>query len=80
MSETEWPRDAEGNPLSKVTASVSEKIPTAKYASVDIFMSVTKWADPGDEEAGLEDAYTKADKTLQVKHDEILEELQKGNS
>ena len=78
-----WPTDADGNPKVLITARVQELIPTAKFANVELDLTLTgfdsSFADDGDIEGALEAAYDKADSVLQKKRDPILEELDEGN-
>lgn len=78
-----WPTDKDGEPRVLVTARVQEKIPTAKYANVELDLMLTgyecSFSDASDIEEALESAYDKADSVLQKKRDLILEELEQGN-
>jgi hypothetical protein len=70
-----WPEDENGNPKALITTSVTEKIPTAPYANVDLFASVTKFVDNTVE--GIREAQKEVEQGLEPKRDEIIEELEK---
>jgi len=76
-----WPHDAEGVPKALITSTVRELIPTAKYANVEISNTVTKFVkDDTELSTYIEAAYDDVDSALQTKRDEILKELEEGNS
>lgn len=61
---------------SLVSASIREVIPTAKYANIEIFGSVTNVVD--DAAKGLEYAFEKVEEGREAKRDQIIEELESG--
>lgn len=70
-----WPEDEEGNPLDLITTSVVEKIPTAPYANIEIFASVTRFV--SDAAEGIDVAQDEVEKGLERTRTEIEEGLEK---
>lgn len=80
MGETEWPRDKDDKPMVKIAASMEETINTGNYQNIKLFASVTRFYEEGNEEGAFEELYSKIEYSLKSKHDEILGELESGNS
>lgn len=70
-----WPLNADGEPLQLVTTSVQETIPTAPYANIQLFASVTRFVENAEE--GISEGQDELEKSLSPKRDEIIGELDK---
>lgn len=76
-----WPTDEDGNPMSLISISVSDLIPTAKYAHTTLGpATITKFVKDGTEGEAISEAYDIVDETLDPKREQIVEEVTKGNS
>lgn len=62
----------------KVSVSIQETIPTAPYANIQLFASVTKIVD--DPVEGLAEAFEEVEKGRDPKREEILLQLEEGNN
>jgi hypothetical protein len=73
------PLDEDGNPLVLIGSSIEETIPTAKYANVKVGDFLFRWVKDENLDEQIQDNYQCVENALKVQHEEILEELEKGN-
>lgn len=76
-----WPQDSEGNPMSLVSYSYHELIPIAKFANCQVGpVTIHKFVSDGAEEDGIMEAVETCESIVQKQREEVLKELEAGNS
>ncbi len=66
--------------MATISARVKETIPTAKYANVELDFTITKEVDDKNAADLTGKLYDELDEVFQIKRDEIISSVEKGNS
>lgn len=72
-----WPENPDGEPLKQITTSAQETIPTAPYANITIFASVTEFVE--DKVEGIKQGQIDVENGLADVRKDIEEELDKDD-
>lgn len=74
-----WPNSEEGQPLTLITCSIEETVPTAKYANTRLFMSTSRYVEDSTKSKELDKTYEELEEVFASKRDAVIESLEEGN-